>query len=281
MNLKSVLLSASAACLLAGAAAQAQSTNTDETLAAQMRQMTQQVQQKAADGKHAEADYKEELDTLDHLIASKKDAPTDDAVQLTYMKAVLYLEVIQDFDKGAAIMRQIATNYPNTKYSASADKILRKIAAMAEAKKSQDSLVVGTAFPDFAVTNLNGEPLSVGAFRGKVVLLDFWATWCPPCRAELPNVIATYAKYHSQGLEIIGVSLDSDRATLDQFLKDQNGMTWPQYFDGQGWANVLAKKYGVEGIPFTLLIGPDGKIIGKDLRGDDLTAAVGKAVAAK
>ncbi len=88
-------------------------------------------------------------------------------------------------------------------------------------------------------------------------------------------------KHHNQGFEIIGVSLDSDRDTLDSFLKKQDGMTWPQYFDGQGWTNNLAVKYGVESIPFTVLVGADGKIIDKDLRGDDLENAVAKALTAK
>jgi peroxiredoxin len=281
MSLKSIFHLLSVGCLLAATAVQAQSTNHDDSLVAQLTQLKLQVQEKAYAGKRAEADYKDELDTLDRLIASKKAAPTDDAAQLTYMKAVLYLEVIKDFDKTAAVMRQIVTNYPNTMYSASAEEILKKIAIMAQAKKVQDSLAVGTVFPDFAATNLTGETLSVGAYRGKIVLLDFWATWCPPCRAELPNVIDAYAKYHSQGLEVIGISLDSDRAALDQFLKAQKGMTWPEYCDGQSFDGALARKYGVESIPFSLLIAPDGKIIGKDLRGDELADAVAQAVAAK
>ena len=155
------------------------------------------------------------------------------------------------------------------------------ITQQAAAKNVQDALAVGSAFPDFNVQDLNGKPLSVAGFKGKVVLIDFWATWCGPCRAELPNVIDTYKKYHSQGFEIIGVSLDSDRDKLDAFLKQEDGMTWQQYFDGQGWSNKLAVKYGVEAIPFAVLVGSDGKIVGKDLRGDDLGTAVGAALAKK
>lgn len=255
---------------------------------AQLKQLVHQVQIKAHAGKHDETDYADELKTLDSLIASKKDAKTDEAVQFTYMKAMLYLEVMENYDKGAEIMQQIIKNYPNTPYSESAAKIVAKIPQMkeakakeAEAQKIQDGLVAGAVFPDFEATDLDGKPLSVASRKGKVVLVDFWATWCGPCRGELPNVIATYKKHHDAGFEIIGVSLDSDRDKLDTFLKQQDGMTWPQYFDGQGWSNKLAMKYGVQSIPFAVLIGPDGKVIGKDLRGEDLEDAVAKAVAAK
>jgi thiol-disulfide isomerase/thioredoxin len=287
MNIKHVLCLA-VACLFIQAGLKAQSTNAEVSLQAQLKQLHDQVLAKAQAGKHDEADYADELKTLDTLIVSKKDAKTDEAVQFTYMKAMLYLEVMENYDKGTEIMQQIIKNYPNTPYSESASNIIAKIpqikeakAKEAEAKKIQDNLVAGAVFPDFTETDLNGKPLSIASRKGKVVLLDFWATWCGPCRAELPNVIATYKKHHDQGFEIIGVSLDHERDALDTFLKQQDGMTWPQYFDGQGWSNKLAVKYGVESIPFAVLIGPDGKVIGKDLRGEDLEDAVAKAVAAK
>ncbi len=94
-------------------------------------------------------------------------------------------------------------------------------------------------------------------------------------------MIATYKKHHADGFEIIGVSLDSDREALDSFLKKTDGMTWQQFFDGQRWNNKLAVKYGVEGIPFAVLVGPDGKIIDKNLRGEDLENAVASALAKK
>ena len=197
------------------------------------------------------------------------------------MKGVLYLQIIKNYGKATEIFRQLKADYPDTKYGQNADQVLAMIEKQAAAQKIQDSLAPGAVFPDFAEKDLNSQPLSVGALKGKVVLVDFWATWCPPCRAELPNVIATYKKYHHQGFDIIGVSLDSDRAKLDAFLKQQDGMTWPQYFDGQGWSNKLAVKYGVEAIPFAVLVGPDGKILGKDLRGEELETAVAAAVAKK
>jgi thiol-disulfide isomerase/thioredoxin len=136
---------------------------------------------------------------------------------------------------------------------------------------------VGAKFPDFNETDVAGKPLSIASRKGKVVLVDFWAMWCRPCRAELPNVLATYNKYHDQGFEIIGISLDQDQAKLIGFTKAMN-MPWPQFFDGQGWQNKLAVKYGIESIPATYLLDGNGTIIGKDLRGDELTQTVAKAL---
>jgi len=138
----------------------------------------------------------------------------------------------------------------------------------------------GAAFPDFDEKDLAGNPLSIANFKGKVVLVDFWATWCPPCVAELPNVLKAYEEYHPKGFEIIGISLDKDRQKLDSFIK-QKQMTWPQYFDGQGWENKLSQKYGVNSIPATYLLDKEGKIIGSNLRGEALDAAVAKALAGK
>jgi len=281
MKITSILSLAIVASLVVVANVNAQPTSPDSAVHSQLQALVMQVQTKAKEGKTSEADLADELKTLDNLIAAEKGAKTEEAALLVFMKAQLYLEVIKNDDKGTALIKQIKVDYPNTRYGTNADRILDGIAKQEAAKKIQDGLAVGTVFPDFAVTGLDGKPLSVAALKGKVVMVDFWATWCPPCRAELPNVIKTYQKHHNDGFEIIGVSLDQERSKLDDFLKQQDGMTWPQYFDGEGWGNKLAAKYGVDAIPFALLIGPDGKIIGKELRGDELEDAVAKAVAAK
>ncbi len=274
MNIKSILCVAIATCLCGQAGLQAQSTKTPTPMQSQLQALVVQVQTKIKAGLTNEADLKDELKTFDTLIASEKGAKTDEAAQIVWMKAQLYLEVLKNTDKGDVLLKQILADYPDTKFA-------KAIAKQAAAEKLQAGLTVGSAFPDFSESDLDGKPLSVASRKGKVVLVDFWATWCPPCRAELPNVIKTYQKHHREGFEIIGVSLDSDREKLDLFLKQQDGMTWPQYFDGQGWGNKIAAKYGVEAIPFALLIGPDGKIIGKELRGEELENAVAKAVAKK
>jgi thiol-disulfide isomerase/thioredoxin len=139
-------------------------------------------------------------------------------------------------------------------------------------------LAIGQRFPDFNESDLNGSPLSVSGARGKVLLVDFWATWCGPCRGEMPNVIAAYQKYHASGFDVIGVSLDADRNSLTSYAATQ-GLAWPQYFDGQGWDNKLAKRYGVHSIPMNYLLDRNGIILGEGLRGGNLDTAVNAALA--
>jgi len=113
-----------------------------------------------------------------------------------------------------------------------------------------------------------------------VVLINFWATWSRPYLIDNRNLVGTYQKYHDQGFEIIGVSLDTDRQKLLDYTRQQQ-MTWPQFFDGQGWNNKLAIKCGIESIPANFLLDGSGKIIGRDLRGGALKAAVAEAMAKK
>lgn len=139
-------------------------------------------------------------------------------------------------------------------------------------------LAVGNEPIPFEVKSIEGETLSPDKYKGKVLLLDFWATWCAPCKAEMPNVKKVYSKYNSKGFEIVGVSLDRSRQALDKYIA-QNKIEWPQYFDGKYWNNEIATQYGVRQIPATYLIDKNGKIRYKSLRGKQLENAVEKLLA--
>ena len=272
-----------AVALLAPASLIAQTTNraASSSMDPELQTLVQSIQTKLKAGKSSEADLTPDLTSFDQLLAKHAGEKTDAVAQIVYMKAMLYLQVLDNADKCRALIMKLKTDYPDTKLGKKADQLLQMMDKQAGAKKIQSALAPGSTFPDFNEKDLNGNPISVSALKGKIVLIDFWATWCGPCRGELPNVIATYKKFHGKGFEIIGVSLDSDRDKLTAFLTKQDGMTWAQYFDGQGWQNKLAGKYGVESIPFTVLVGSDGKIIGTDLRGEALGGAVEKALAKK
>jgi len=113
---------------------------------------------------------------------------------------------------------------------------------------------------DLRFTAVDGAPVDLSALRGKVVLLDFWATWCGPCRAKLPEVISVYNDLHEKGFEVIGISLDHDKDALLRFTA-QNGMPWPQYFDGKGWQNSISSSFAIQSIPTMWLINKKGFVV--------------------
>jgi peroxiredoxin/outer membrane lipoprotein-sorting protein len=139
-------------------------------------------------------------------------------------------------------------------------------------------LKVGAEPFAFQTKTMSGETISPANYKGKVLLMDFWATWCGPCVASLPELQGAYNKYHAQGLEVVGISLDEDKDALTSFVKT-NKMAWPQVFDGKGWGAEVPGIYGVKAIPFMLIIGKDGKIAAVNPRGN-IDAAVKAALAA-
>ncbi|MDF9826697.1 thiol-disulfide isomerase/thioredoxin [Ereboglobus sp. PH5-10] len=229
-------------------------------------------------GQPTEAAFAGELAEFDKIIAANPKAPADELAEVLVMKSGFYAEVLTDFDKAEALVKRIKTDYPTSQAAAHVDDMLKQLKQLREIQATRAALQPGKVFPDFSVTDIAGKPLTVSQFKGKVVLIDFWATWCPPCVAEIPNVLAAYQKYHDKGFEIIGISLDRDKAALLKYIEQQK-MPWPQYFEGDNPQNTLSEKYGVETIPTTYLLDAEGKIVATDLRGNDLEQQLEKLLA--
>ena len=158
-----------------------------------------------------------------------------------------------------------------------------------EAKKGPFALVIeksmesagvgkiGSVMPDFKQNDVDGKLVSLSSLRGKYVLVDFWASWCGPCRAENPNVVKTYNKFKDKNFTVLGVSLDQDKTRwLDAIKKD--GLTWSHVSDLKYWNNEVAVQFGIQSIPASFLIDPNGVVIGRDLRGEDLVKALENSI---
>jgi thiol-disulfide isomerase/thioredoxin len=228
-----------------------------------------------------EDDLAAELKEFDALLAEHKGVQTDAVAEIAVMKAMLYVQVFEDSEKAAPLFRQIAKDFPRVAVAKEAGLMADELEQRAEVEKISRALKPGAVFPAFpaGLKDTASQPFTLERYKGKVVLVDFWATWCGPCIDELPNVLAAYDKHHAAGFEILGISLDreGDGPKLAAFTKERK-MPWPQFFDGKFWDNQLVKLYGVTSIPATYLLDREGKIIGKNLRGEALEKAVAEAL---
>ena len=162
------------------------------------------------------------------------------------------------------------------------------VAALARSKLEARGRIAGPV--DLRFTAIDGREVDLARMRGKVVMLDFWATWCVPCMRQKPYVIAAYNEFHAQGFEVVGISLDhapdpakpgggaKTAAQVAEFAR-QHGMPWPQHYDGQGKANVLAQRFGVTTIPASFLLDQEGRVVAMNMRNDELADAVRRLLA--
>lgn len=140
---------------------------------------------------------------------------------------------------------------------------------LAQRIAANSATAIGSSAPLFSQNNVIGKPVSLEKLRGKVVLLEFWASWCGPCRAENPNLVKDYSRYKEKGFEILAVSLDQSK---ENWLKaiEQDGLPWLHVSDLKGWNNEVGRLYGIRAVPANFLLDKDGKVIASNLRGEDL-----------
>jgi peroxiredoxin len=240
----------------------------DQILDDKIRELTPQIRAAQIAGTPAfdslVAIYNEISDQMDQLIDKTivENADTPLAAYLLYRTAY-NLTTPEEVDEALAVVAAAPDN-------AFTD-------ALRERRDILAASAVGQKAPDFTQAQPDGTPLALSSLEGQLVLIDFWASWCGPCRRENPNVVKLYDRFHDKGFEILGVSLDSDR---DNWLAaiEADGLRWKHVSDLGYWNNAVAKQYGVRSIPHTVLVGPDGVIIAKNLRGEELEAKVAEVL---
>ena len=193
--------------------------------------------------------------------------------------AELFPVILKDQDVKAKDLKPIFDKMgPEPKATEMGQKVEEYLNQMLANEKAMEATEVGKTAPDFSAATPNGKTLSLNQAKGKVTIIDFWASWCGPCRKENPNVVAMYNELHGKGLNIIGVSLDKDDAKWKGAIEKDN-LTWQHISNLQGWDEPIAKQYGVTSIPATVILDKNGVIVARDLRGEELKAKVKELLA--
>ena len=218
----------------------------------------------------------------DRLINRFKSAMRPNDLQAHFVLGTM-LEIANRGEEVLEVFEKFEKRYPNNRYAL--EELARiheglgnsELAKEYRQKADPMSELVGKVVPDFSATDLDGKPISLQQYRGKVILLDFWGIWCGFCLAEMPNVKRVYNTYKDQGFDIIGVNLDTDETRLRNYLKE-NDIHWRQIFSGQKWKSQLVQQYHIRSIPAPWLIDKDGILISREARGLELERLVVRAL---
>jgi peroxiredoxin len=170
-----------------------------------------------------------------------------------------------------SLLNNIVKRFPKHKGVAAIKEMTERQMALAKQKSQEMEQAnwIGKQAPELALPDINGKEIKLSSFKGKYVLVDFWASWCLPCRKENPNVVQAYNKYKDKNFTILGVSLDKEKGDWINAIQKDN-LSWTQVSDLQEWNSVAVSTFNFDGIPFNVLIDPNGKIIAESLRGEEL-----------
>jgi len=211
----------------------------------------------------AEAKLKE-INTYIRSIAEKDESP----IVSLFATSLLGQELNEE--ETEVVMNRLQKRFPKHMGISEAIGTYRKsMESMQKSKAAAEKIAPGSLAPDLTMNDPEGKPVSLSSFRGKYVLVDFWASWCGPCREENPYVVEAYKKYKDQNFTVLGVSLDKEKEAWLQAIQEDK-LTWTHMSDLKFWNSPAVSLYGISGIPFNVLLDPDGKIIAKGLRGEQL-----------